>query len=359
MKICLFIFLAGSCLVKGQSNYCSISRQHTMCQFQGVGPACGQPKDRGLSAAEKKEVLDYHNRLRSRVAIGSTGQPPASDMQELQWDEELASVAQRHADQCKFSHDCPDCRRVSRFKVGQNLYQSFNTREGVKDWRKAIDSWYNEIDIFPVSSVSRYSFSHKTGHYSQMMWAQTSRVGCGVIQYRKGRFNARLYACNYGETGNILRRPVYKIGRACSSCPCATTCSNDYPGLCAPTNSSNHACCDNFLCMLNRPMNIMTNEITDMTMETASEVGDAVMDTFHTTGGIAMNTAHGALNTAQGVGNIAMDTVQGVGNVAINTVDEVNKFVNSGFRPVTNFVNSGFNFFSPRFLNNNFFHGKK
>jgi hypothetical protein len=165
--------------------------------------------------------------------------------------------------------------------------------------------------------------------------------------------------CNYGETGNILRRPVYKIGRACSSCPCATTCSNDYPGLCAPTNSSNHACCDNFLCMLNRPMNIMTNEITDMTMDTASEVGDAVMDTFHTTGGIAMNTAHGALNTAQGVGNIAMDTVQGVGNVAINTVDEVNKFVNSGFRPVTNFVNSGFNFFSPRFLNNNFFRGKK
>ena len=172
-------------------------------------------------------------------------------------------------------------------------------------------------------------------------------------------YTFRLYACNYGETGNILRRPVYKIGRACSSCPCATTCSNDYPGLCAPSNSSNHACCDNFLCMFNRPMNIMTNEITDMTMETASEVGDAVMDTFHTTGGLAMNTAHGALNTAQGVGNIAMDTVQGVGNVAINTVDEVNKFVNSGFRPVTNFVNSGFNFFSPRFLNNNFFRGKK
>ena len=32
-------------------------------------------------------------RLRSRVATGSTSQPPASDMQELQWDEELAMVA--------------------------------------------------------------------------------------------------------------------------------------------------------------------------------------------------------------------------------------------------------------------------
>ena len=38
------------------------------------------------------------------------------------WDAELSVVAQAHADQCKFAHDCSDCRRVSRFGVGQNLY---------------------------------------------------------------------------------------------------------------------------------------------------------------------------------------------------------------------------------------------
>ena len=38
------------------------------------------------------------------------------------WDSELSLVAQAHADQCKFAHDCSDCRRVSRFGVGQNLY---------------------------------------------------------------------------------------------------------------------------------------------------------------------------------------------------------------------------------------------
>ena len=112
-------------------------------------------------------------------------------MQELQWDEELVSVAQRHADQCKFNHDCSDCRRVSRFKVGQNLYQSFSTRQGAMKWRKTIDSWFIEIDIFSASSVTRYSFNQKTGHYSQMVWAKTSRVGCGIMEYRKGRFNRR------------------------------------------------------------------------------------------------------------------------------------------------------------------------
>ena len=29
----------------------------------------------------------------------------------------IIRVAQRLADQCKFAHDCPDCRRVARFKV--------------------------------------------------------------------------------------------------------------------------------------------------------------------------------------------------------------------------------------------------
>ena len=30
------------------------------------------------------------------------------------WDEELARIAQRHADQCKFAHDCASCRKTSR-----------------------------------------------------------------------------------------------------------------------------------------------------------------------------------------------------------------------------------------------------
>ena len=41
-------------------------------------------------------------RLRSRVASGQTSQPPASNMMQLSWDNELAAVAQAHADQCKF-----------------------------------------------------------------------------------------------------------------------------------------------------------------------------------------------------------------------------------------------------------------
>ena len=308
-------------------------------------------------------------------------------MRQLQWDPELARVAQRLADQCKFAHDCPDCRRVQRFKVGQNLYQSFSTRkdEG-SNWRAAIDSWYDEISQFPASSVARYRFSPQTGHYSQLVWGSTHRLGCGVTQFRKGRFNARLYVCNYGTTGNIVRRPVYKQGPSCSSCPCGTECSAAYPGLCLASNTT--ACCDIF-CMFTRP-DIITNEITDMTMETvgavggvamgtvhgamhaAQGVGHMAMHTAHGAGSLAMQTVHGAMQGAQDVGNMAMQGAQGVGSLAMHTVQGVGSEVNSlvqgsanlvqtGFRPVTNFVSQGVDFQRQtfeQFLRNNFF-GKK
>ena len=43
-------------------------------------------------------------------------QPTAGNMMELSWDPELARLAQALADQCVFSHECADCRRVERFR---------------------------------------------------------------------------------------------------------------------------------------------------------------------------------------------------------------------------------------------------
>ena len=76
------------------SDYCSISRNHSLCTTLAPTRFCSQVYTRGLSQAEKATVLDEHNRLRSLVAVGGTDQPAAADMRELQWDEELARLAQ-------------------------------------------------------------------------------------------------------------------------------------------------------------------------------------------------------------------------------------------------------------------------
>lgn len=230
-------------LVWGQQDYCSITPQHTMCQYKGFGSKCGgTPLARGVTEREKQEIVDIHNRFRAKLARGEEKrgapgpQPPASDMQIMEWDDELAIVAQRHADQCNFNHDCNDCRRVSRFGVGQNLYIYKQTQSlGKFRWTQAVTDWYDEVELFSRKKIDPFQFASPYGHYSQLVWANTNKIGCGGTSYREGRWFATLYTCNYGPGGNFISLPMYQQGAACSKCPTGQVCSNTFPGLCEPS----------------------------------------------------------------------------------------------------------------------------
>ena len=56
------LLLAFTCANGQSSDYCGITRQHTMCRNKGLGPLCGIPGERGLGPQEQAEVVDYHNR---------------------------------------------------------------------------------------------------------------------------------------------------------------------------------------------------------------------------------------------------------------------------------------------------------
>ena len=80
-----------------------------------------------------------------------------------------------------------------------------------------------------------FSFIPSTGHYTQMVWAKTNKVGCGSIAWKEGAFIKQYLVCNYGPAGNTLRQPMYQIGNACSRCPTGSSCSN---GLCTAVGGS-------------------------------------------------------------------------------------------------------------------------
>ena len=65
-----------------------------------------------------------------------------------------------------------------------------------------------------------------------MLWSNTNKVGCGLTEYKDGKWFAKLYTCDYAPAGNFINGQMYKIGKACSSCPKNMRCSNEYPGLC-------------------------------------------------------------------------------------------------------------------------------
>ena len=49
--------------------------------------------------------------------------------------------------------------------------------------------------------VSR--FSSGIGHYTQVVWADTEELGCGMVYYKGAQYYETLIVCNYAKGGNF------------------------------------------------------------------------------------------------------------------------------------------------------------
>ena len=57
-----FIGLIDFVSCQSRSSYCRISEEHTLCQYEGIGAACGQVIARGVSKEEENSIVEKHNR---------------------------------------------------------------------------------------------------------------------------------------------------------------------------------------------------------------------------------------------------------------------------------------------------------
>ncbi|XP_032452574.1 venom allergen 3 homolog [Nasonia vitripennis] len=166
---------------------------------------------------EKRKVLNFHNEMRQKVARGHEQrgnpepQPAATNMPQLTWDDELEEMAQQWANHCDLeNHD--SCLPKG---VGQNM-ASRGTAGNVNsiDVKYLLKDWYNEVDLFNSNEVASFVFHEDPkkiiGHYTQMLWAKTTKIGCGAIKFKEGEFNTFFLVCNYRVAGNCPGEPVYQ-----------------------------------------------------------------------------------------------------------------------------------------------------
>lgn len=135
----------------------------------------------------KQEALAAHNILRAAYHA-----PP------LSWDNKLARYAASYASHCQFHH--------SGSPYGENLSKGYPT---VTD---AIYGWYSENRLY---SYRHPGFSLQTGHFTQLVWRSTNKLGCGYAECHDSRGRPWGYlVCEYYPHGNVLSTAYFQANVA-------------------------------------------------------------------------------------------------------------------------------------------------
>ncbi|KAG1472508.1 hypothetical protein G6F56_001498 [Rhizopus delemar] len=128
-----------------------------------------------LNKATINIILKKHNTVRTKHHSPS-----------LKWNTKLASVAQAWSNKCKFEH--------SNTEYGENLGLGYSSWEDL-----IIGGWYDEYKNYNYSNPV---FGMDTGHFTQVVWKDTTQIGCGVKVCNNLGEGYKLYTCNYNTSGN-------------------------------------------------------------------------------------------------------------------------------------------------------------
>ncbi|XP_022708242.1 cysteine-rich secretory protein 2-like [Varroa jacobsoni] len=167
--------------------------------------------------AVRSEIVDQHNFYRSTV------NPPAENMEEMRWYPWAAKTAQKWANKClMLAHASLEGLNDPEVmgQCGQNIFV-VSTQV---PWSFAIRVWDIEKHNFSYGGIRNNSIG-LNGHYTQLVWASSNKVGCGYspcqMKFQNTTRVFHNYVCNYCPIGNhpLTRDYPYKSGAPCASCP--------------------------------------------------------------------------------------------------------------------------------------------
>jgi pathogenesis-related protein 1 len=129
-----------------------------------------------------------HNLHRSQVSpAAKPALPPVT------WSVELAAEAKAWAARCEFQHSGTD--------LGENL----SARTDLADAEEIVAAWAAESEGYDHAR-NRCASGKVCGHYTQVVWRDSTQIGCGMAQCGPGgpfgESNWVMWVCQYSPAGN-------------------------------------------------------------------------------------------------------------------------------------------------------------
>lgn len=162
-------------------------------------PIARNAQTNSVAASElNQRLLDLHNAARREVGV-----PP------LVWSSALADQARTWGQSLlaseRFEHDS------RRGFMGENLWSGWGhpypLERMVADWTDERAAYVH--GIYP--DVRRPGDVTVVGHYTQMVWRDTTDVGCALVEGRgqRDRRNRQILVCRYSPPGNVRGQTAY------------------------------------------------------------------------------------------------------------------------------------------------------
>jgi len=158
-----------------------------LCLF---GPAAAA---QNFAAQFPARILAAHNRERAALGV-----PP------LVWDNDLGTGAATWAQQLALTNRFEHSDRKARRGIGENLWMGTH---GAYSPEAMVGGWLSEKRMFMPGVFPNNARSGNwidIGHYSQLIWPTTTRIGCALAS--NGRTD--YLVCRYSPAGNIDGRWV-------------------------------------------------------------------------------------------------------------------------------------------------------
>jgi hypothetical protein len=163
-------------------------------------------------ASEVSGMTCEHNAARASVNAGAVpGQPAANPpIPMMAWSSELTSVAQAWAENCQWMHNPNRSTQAGLgVYVGENIFAS--TWSGHAIPATVVDAWFSE---YPEYDYDSNSCTGVCGHYTQIVWRNSTLVGCGSSACTSNSpFSSGgtwyFVVCNYAPGGNYSGQRPY------------------------------------------------------------------------------------------------------------------------------------------------------
>jgi pathogenesis-related protein 1 len=154
-----------------------------------------------LDGEQQSEMVKVHNQYRAEVGISSN----------VTWSVKLGEMAQAYANKLKDERGCNPIHSQAD-DVGENLYwaSAIKYSSGITEVQRitaqrVADAWGSEKSDYSYSSNSCAS-GKICGHYTQMVWENTSQIGCAQAVCAD---NSQIWVCNYYPAGNYVGQKPY------------------------------------------------------------------------------------------------------------------------------------------------------